>query len=122
RTYSTLDEVNVRTAMGAKVPESPRTYSTLDEINVRKAMGAKVPKSPRTYSTLDEINVRKAIENKTRVSAVPTWVMETADESPGQRSGYAGQDSASSVAPALELANRPGYSVDNVIRQPDIQR
>jgi hypothetical protein len=122
RTYSTLDEINVRKAMGAKVPESPRTYSTLDEINVRKAMGAKVPKSPRTYSTLDEINVRKAIENQTRVSAVPTWVMETADESPGQRSGYAGQHSASSVAPVLELANRPGYSVDNVIRQPDIQR
>jgi len=84
--------------------------------------GAKVPKSLRTYSTLDEINVRKGIKNQNRVSAVLTWVMETTDVSPGQRSGYAGQHSPSSVAPVLELANRPGYSVDNVIRQPDIQR
>ena len=76
------------------------------------------PESLKTYSTISEIQGRTARSASPAVSTFPAWVIEaTGGTRELPRPAF-----PPSAAPLIELANRPSYPVDNVIRQPDLQR
>ena len=79
------------------------------------------PESLKTYSTMSEIQGRTARSVSPAVSTLPAWVIEaTRDARELPRPAFS--PSVVPDAPLIELANRPSYPVDNVIRQPDLQR
>ncbi len=79
------------------------------------------PESLKTYSTMSEIQDRTARTVSPAVSTLPAWVIEaTGDVRELPRAAFS--PSAVPAAPLIEVANRPSYPVDNVIRQPDLQR
>jgi len=86
-----------------------------------------VPEALKTYSTVSETEDRTARALRSDVPVLPKWVVDAAEDVRPMPQRLAKQ--ARSVAPqqatrtpVLELANRPSYPVDNVIRQPDLQR
>ena len=86
-----------------------------------------VPESLKTYSTVSEIEGRTARAVRSDVPVLPKWVIDASEEVHPMSQGVARQGRSVSPqrttgTPVLELANRPSYPVDNVIRQPDIQR
>ncbi|MGI9468888.1 MAG: hypothetical protein ACR2OA_17350 [Rubripirellula sp.] len=86
-----------------------------------------VPESLKTYSTVSEIEGRTARALRSEVPVLPKWGVDAAEDvrPMPQRGARQARDASlhrGTRAPVLELTNRPSSPVDNVIRQPDIQR
>lgn len=86
-----------------------------------------MPESIKTYSTLSEIEGRTANAVGSEMHPLPLWVLEVTEETQmmPQHAAMRGtrlEKQQATTAPLLEIANRRRYPVDNVIRQPDIQR
>lgn len=86
-----------------------------------------VQESSRNYSTLREVEARTARALRSDAPTLPRWVIEATENVRPMPQAVARQargvyPQQVSPSPVLELATRPSYSVDNVIRQPDIQR
>ncbi|MCP4944772.1 MAG: hypothetical protein GY924_22710 [Planctomycetaceae bacterium] len=86
-----------------------------------------VPESLKTYSTVSEIEGRTARALRSDVPALPKWVTDAVEDVRPMplrvaRQGRGVSAQRNTGTPVLELANRPSYPVDNVIRQPDFQR
>ena len=77
-----------------------------------------VPESLRTYSTMRDIEARAA----SQPSKVRVWVVGTNEQGPILKRGIFSPQQQSEATPVIKSANRPSYPVDNVIRQPEIQR
>ena len=86
-----------------------------------------MPESLKTYSTVSEIEGRTARALRSDVPALPKWVTDAVEDVRPMplrvaRQGRGVSPQRNTGTPVLELANRPSYPVDNVIRQPDFQR
>ena len=87
----------------------------------------RVPKSLMTYSTVGEIKGRTAGALRSDVPALAKWAVDGVEDVRPMPVRVARQGRGVSTpritgTAVLELANRPSYPFDNVIRQPGFQR